>query len=423
MSTLVAWDFGAAFIRAAVSSNQTVRPSIVLPNAYHRQKNGKIDFGTEIPLHLATHDWMKEPDPSLHYLGLPDVAAPISYSGGSICMPSTKEASWGLQKIVLRAAKELVQVQETESTAYIFSENMLVPTTLSTALLEWMIEECRVDYVAMVASPIAALSGLGLTTGLVMDMGETHTTVTAVLEGAVMEGAVKKSKQGGRSVTDSLLRLMQSRKDYTVPPYLAYHLGTHLKECYAFVASDFHSLQTLASNTFALLQPTGVILPDGNRVCLETERFECCESLVASKHTAVELSLPHLVVDSLLPLDTDTRALVLKNLWLVGGGSHLKGLEMRFNRELKRAYHQRLQNIDSMAVDQAGWSFKDVRIKRPYNADDSVFSGTLLLGEVSIDSAGATHRAKGNFSNLWRSKAECNEEGYARVVQALRCNQ
>eukprot|EP01053_Blabericola_migrator_P001610 Blabericola_migrator_1__1609@NODE_1429_length_4558_cov_54_174349_g950_i0_p2_GENE_NODE_1429_length_4558_cov_54_174349_g950_i0NODE_1429_length_4558_cov_54_174349_g950_i0_p2_ORF_typecomplete_len376_score76_88Actin/PF00022_19/2_4e34MreB_Mbl/PF06723_13/0_00018MreB_Mbl/PF06723_13/0_021PilM_2/PF11104_8/93PilM_2/PF11104_8/0_063_NODE_1429_length_4558_cov_54_174349_g950_i01571284 len=374
---------------------------------------------------MAQSNWLEEPQSSLHHLGLPEITSPINYSKGHVCLPSAKLESWSQEKIVLRGLKDLVSTEASlTSKCFIFSEHPLASTELSSAYLEWMIEECDVNYVSVVASPVAALSGLGLTTGLVMDMGEMQTNVCAVLEGAVAGGTAFKSRHGGRSVTDALLSLIQTRKDYYIPPHLSYFLGTYLKEAYAFVASDYNSLQTLAANTFALLQPTGITLPDGNRICLDSERYECCEGLMATRESirGVEVSLPNAVVDSLLPLDTDTRAALISNLWLVGGGSHLKGLEARFNKELKRNYHARLQGLSASSVESAGWSFKDVKIKRPYNAEDSIFVGTMLMGEISLAYAASETRVKGDLSNLWRSAHECNELGYARAVAALRLN-
>eukprot|EP01054_Gregarina_sp_Poly1_P010777 Gregarina_sp_Poly_1__10776@NODE_827_length_6114_cov_65_312882_g181_i1_p3_GENE_NODE_827_length_6114_cov_65_312882_g181_i1NODE_827_length_6114_cov_65_312882_g181_i1_p3_ORF_typecomplete_len374_score29_86Actin/PF00022_19/1_5e35MreB_Mbl/PF06723_13/0_00057PilM_2/PF11104_8/70PilM_2/PF11104_8/2_7_NODE_827_length_6114_cov_65_312882_g181_i11431264 len=372
-------------------------------------------------MQLMNDPWLQREPSCVHQLGLPDITLPMQYGDGVICIPSSKLESWSHEKIVLRALKQLVLDNVVEKKAFIFSEHVLASTSLTSAYLEWMIEECNVDFVSVVASPVASLSGLGLTTGLTMDIGETQTRVCAVLEGAVAAGSALTSSHSGRSVTETLLSLLQSRKSYYIPPHLAYFLGTSIKESHAFVASDYVSLQKLHECTFSLLQPTGIILPDGNTMCLESERYECCENLVSTELALArhESSLPNTIVDSLLTLDVDTRAALIKDLWFVGGGCILKGLEARFNRELKLVYYQRLQS--TAVADGNAW-LKDIRIKRPYSPEDTIFSGTMILGEMSVDSADSEHRRLGDVTNMWRSKGECNEEGYARIVQALRMN-
>lgn len=124
-----------------------------------------------------------------------------------------------------------------------------------------------------------------------------------------------------------------------------------MKQAYGFVVSDITSARTLASNTFTYLEPCMTVLPDGSRISLENEKFECCEHLVTYKaqNDSVNFepnlisefqngSLVDMVLDSIMTTDTDTRAVMLKSISIHGGTAKLRGLTQRLMTEIPAAY-------------------------------------------------------------------------------------
>ena len=79
------------------------------------------------------------------------------------------------------------------------------------------------------------LHAQGLTTGLVVDMGECSTTMTPIVDGFILSNAVKRSVLGGQALLDSLIEGLQEKK------------GLHLRTTY--------EREVIARNILMLKQP------------------------------------------------------------------------------------------------------------------------------------------------------------------------
>lgn len=52
--------------------------------------------------------------------------------------------------------------------------------------------------------------------------------------------------------------------------------------------------------------------------------------------------------------------------------------------------------------------------------DKVAVTGVLLTGELTRRGAHESNRKGDAWGRLWRTRAECDEEGYARVIEGMR---
>ena len=165
--------------------------------------------------------------------------------------------------------------------------------------------------VCILSSTFLATLGAGLSTALVIDVGETETRVTPVEEGYPLQHCSAHGRIGGAALTQSMSEMLQEQRQSS---------AESAKEGSAWVAQDFNAelrrLKTLSMSA-----------------SVSEKGFMCGELLFDGSGGD---TLPELVMTSLrLQSNINLRGKLLANMLLVGGTCQLPGLSTRLLKEVR----------------------------------------------------------------------------------------
>ena len=113
-----------------------------------------------------------------------------------------------------------------------------------------------------------------------------------------------------------------------------------IKEKLGYIAYDIAKEINLAEETTVLVEE--YTLPDGRKIKVGRERFECAECLFQPHLIDVDrVGMAEMLYNSIQSQPMDTRPEFYKHIVLSGGTTMLKGLPSRLEREIKQLYLQR----------------------------------------------------------------------------------
>ena len=255
-------------------------------------------------------------------------------------------------------------------------------------MLEIMFEEYEVP--AMFAAKDATLEcyACGRTSGLVVDIGASGTSISAILDGWLEPKAANRSILGGKVLDAySLLLLKRKLKGNTpIPLYkltktfvpeqglvvrhndvvkninptyealMNLEIGRDLKESTCRMAE--YTLNE-SDPRYSSIPSVPYELPDGTVVDIGIERFQVPEllfdpsplelaspqyvelkSLVSTSSTNKTDSITTLISDSIFRCDVETHTSLLSNIILAGGSSGFEGMPERLKTELENVIHK-----------------------------------------------------------------------------------
>ena len=178
----------------------------------------------------------------------------------------------------------------------------------------------------ILSSAFLATLGAGLSTALVIDIGEAETRVTPVEEGYPLPHCSAHGRIGGAALTSNMAEMLRLRDQSTVSTVSTAEVvssaAESAKEESAWVAQDFNAeLQRLKTASVSMAS-------SGNGIQSLRERgFMCGEVLFDARSGD---TLPELVMTSLrLQSNINLRGKLLSNMLLVGGTAQLPGLQTR----------------------------------------------------------------------------------------------
>ena len=244
--------------------------------------------------------------------------------------------------------------------------------------LQIMMETYKVPAYYASYPEVLSLYSEGLTTGCVIDAGETVTSVLPVFECYGMTHVGKRLNIGGRQLNEYMQKLlMQSGMETNT---LEREDLRDIKETLCYVAADMneelHKLDQVAES---------FTLKDGRTVKLMAERFRCPEALFdpeALGTVAKGPGLSHLVAHAINATD-DLKPQMLNAVMMIGGTSMFKGFEKRLENDLGRLME----------------SGAKVKVIAPKERNKSAWIGGSVLVSLAT------------FSQMWITKAEYDETG------------
>jgi len=197
---------------------------------------------------------------------------------------------------------------------------------------------------------VLSLYASGRTTGVVVDSGESATTVVPVLKGFHLPSAITRVSLGGRDLTDYLMKLL-AKRGYTFTTAAERELVNNYKENMCYAALDFeqemklaagihlpqqtiadsesaHTLElTPSSNTVSTFTNEDSIhaplqksykLPDGQVISIGTERFRAVEALFEPIALGLESDGIHIATyNAIMKCDVDVREDLYGNIVMV----------------------------------------------------------------------------------------------------------
>ncbi len=213
----------------------------------------------------------------------------------------------------------------------IYSEPILNPPNLREHLAKVFFETYQMPAIAIFPSAVMALVNAGLSTGMVVEIGEGMAHVVPIHEGEVLTYAVNRLPLGGVDVNENLKNfLMQEgiNLNYSAQKEIL----RDIKEKLCYVAED---LNTESQNAYKMNIRRPYTLPDGTVIQVGTSRFMAPEILFTPGMLGYNtMSVTQAIIDSVSKVPLEIKRAMLSNIVLSGGSTKFPGFEKRLEREL-----------------------------------------------------------------------------------------
>lgn len=278
----------------------------------------------------------------------------------------------------------------------LLTEPPLNPKRNREKMFQIMFDKYEFHSVQASIQAVLTLYARGLVTGVVIDSGDGVTHICPVFEGRAFPA--KKLDLAGRDITKYLMKLLAVR-GYNFNASADFETVKNIKEKLGYIAYDIHQETTLANETTVLVEE--YTLPDGRKIKVGKERFECAECLFQPHLIDVEREgCAEMLFNTIQTSPMDTRAQFYQHIVLSGGTTMLKGFPSRLEREMKQLY---LKNV--LQMNREGLQKFKIKVEDPPNRNHSVFLGGAVLSEIMKDN-----------DSFWISRGEYLEKGIQRCI-------
>ncbi|KAH8345544.1 hypothetical protein KR084_008903 [Drosophila pseudotakahashii] len=279
----------------------------------------------------------------------------------------------------------------------LLTEAPLNPKRNREKMTEIMFEHFQVPALYVAIQAVLSLYATGRTVGIVVDSGDGVTHTVPIYEGFALPHASVRVDLAGRDLTDFLCKLLLE-KGVKLGTSAEREIVRDIKEKLCYVSMNYEQemeleqkqKQQIALDINRKLEKPedSYELPDGQRICLGSERFRCPEALFQPSLLGQEvLGIHEATYHSIINCDLDLRKDMYANIVLSGGTTMFRNIEHRF-----------LQDLTKMAP-------PSIRIKINASPDRrfSVWTGGSVLASLS------------SFQNMWIDSMEYEEVGSSIV--------
>lgn len=203
-------------------------------------------------------------------------------------------------------------------------------------------------------------TGIGLSSGVVVDSGDGVTHIVPVYESTVLNHLTRRLDVAGRDVTRNLIALLL-RRGYALNRTADFETVRQIKEKLCYVSYDLELDQRLSEDTTVLVE--SYTLPDGRVIRVGSERFEAPECLFQPHLVDVEQpGIAEFLFNTIQAADVDVRSSLYKAIVLSGGSSMYPGLPSRLEKEIKQLWLTKVLggNPERLSVSIAPCLWSDV---------------------------------------------------------------
>lgn len=307
-------------------------------------------------------------------------------------------------------------------------------------MVEVVMEELGVPALFCAKSAVLACYANARTSGLVVEMGATYTSVTSVHEGYAFAYPKSQVTLFGGHDLDAFLRhklapqVAKIREQRVAATSLEQEIAKRKKQTWSYVVEAKESgLCRVADGPFnevqnAQLPLINYELPDKTIVSLGTERFSVAEhyflgesvpSAATSLATSTDntspandgpgMRLPELICETGgLTTETELRKELFQNIVLTGGSSCFENMPTRIEREVVTTLSgMPLPLTGSVNNGASGGFTNSLRVK--------VVAAHVQERRVGSFLGGSILASLGSFHEMWMSKAEYAEHGAALI--------
>ena len=247
-----------------------------------------------------------------------------------------------------------------------------------------MFEDFKVPALFIQCPAILSAYASGCTSGVVLDCGESVTSVVPLYEGYALPHAIRSLQVSGQQLTEYHMRLL--RFGHLISSNRAAETARRIKHALGYVASDFDTAAETAEEQI-------YELPDGNKIPVGDVRFQVPEALF--KPSLIGLNetpgIHEAIVETIDECDIDIRAKLYEGIVTTGGSTMFRGLDQRLETEIK-----------SLAPSSLGEKMKII---------DPVCDRKDCLAWIGGSVAACLDR----FQTLWVTKEEYEEVGVSIV--------
>lgn len=263
----------------------------------------------------------------------------------------------------------------------LMTEASLNPKQNREKMTQIMFEVFNVPALYVSVQAVLALYASGRTSGVVLDSGDGVSHTVPIFEGYAIPHAVQRILLSGRDMTEHLRKLLLAKGyNFTTPAEL--EVVRDIKETFCYVVGDFDAAEKEAKESHSCEK--NYELPDGRKILIGKERFECPEILFQPQKAGMQLEGIHnYCFDSVMKCDTDVRKDLFQNIILSGGSTLFEGLAERMWTE-----------IHNLAPTNGR-----IKVMAPPERKYSVWLGGSILASLST------------FQTMWITKGEYDESG------------
>lgn len=204
------------------------------------------------------------------------------------------------------------------------------PQSYRQKMTQVLFESFNLPAMRVISSGILITYACGRGRGIVLDVGDSQTSVVGLYEGHSLPYGVERVDFGGRDLTNCLASFLMDR-GYSFTTTAQRELIREVKEKHCEVSIDYEQEQertSLTSETFEL--------PDGQVVTIGNEKLKCPEilfqpSLIGLKHPGIH----ELIYRVLMSYDIDCRRDLACNIMVSGGTTLFRRMKERLEKEMK----------------------------------------------------------------------------------------
>lgn len=189
----------------------------------------------------------------------------------------------------------------------------------------------------------AILSTLQKTSGVVVDLGETHTFISSIFHGFTNLMARDLFPISGKDLTDHILNLILSKTSSEKSVYVDTMIAKEIKEKLSLCIGNCEEEKKRIKEGLTKYDRL-IDLPDGSTLKINQERFLVSEPLFNPKLIHVDyIGLAEAVSKVIKTWDRENWKELVSNVILSGGGSLINGLGQRLQHELHNYFSDKLK--------------------------------------------------------------------------------
>ncbi|KAM3956892.1 actin [Aphomia sociella] len=197
-------------------------------------------------------------------------------------------------------------------------------------MTEILFESFATKSLYLAKSPALVLHASGKTSGVVWKNGYSCSYAAPVFEGFPLRHSTITSELTGEALTDRLQKLM-AKNGYSFTTLFERDILNRIKAELCYVCQDYATEMTKSSSQDKI----HFDLPDGQRILLGEERFQCPEILFQPSLDSLNCrNVVEMVCDSINCCDEDYKTLFYNNIVVSGGSSIFSGFSERLKAEL-----------------------------------------------------------------------------------------
>ncbi|KAK8850085.1 hypothetical protein M9Y10_018196 [Tritrichomonas musculus] len=198
------------------------------------------------------------------------------------------------------------------------------PKEESEKMIELMFETFNVPSFYTSYQSRLSLCASGRTNGIVLEIGDGTTQVMSTFDGEIIQHASTKINFGGTDITNYIQRMLFDKGcDRTCKS----NTFEEIKEKYCYVKLNYDDQNEKGNIDY--------ILPDGNTITIDRERYTAPELLFRPDYNGLlKVGIHDLIFDNIQKVNSDARKDLYANIVLSGGSTMFDGLPERIEEEI-----------------------------------------------------------------------------------------
>ena len=217
------------------------------------------------------------------------------------------------------------------------------PELEKTKLQEVFFNSLNFPYILFLPESQAILSTLQKSSGIIVNIGESYTSISSIFHGFTNIMARDIFPITGKSITNYLLNLILSKISSSKNTYLDKTIAKEIKEKISLCILDPTEEKKRVKE--GLTKYDRILnLPDGSKLKLNSERFLLSEPLFDPNIIHVDyMGLAEAISKVVMSWDRENWEELLSNVILSGGSSLIIGLSERIEVELQKYFSEKLK--------------------------------------------------------------------------------